>query len=84
MFRRSHPGVRLELREATTAGQLAALRAGELDVAIAIPPFGEVGGLRAEVFDRDWLAIALPIAHRLSDLADEAFVLWLAREGRGF
>lgn len=31
-FRRTHPEVRLELREGTTAAQLAALRAGDLDV----------------------------------------------------
>lgn len=91
-FRRTHPSVRLELREATTAAQLAALRGGELDVAIAIPPLGEDGGLHVEAFDADRLAIALPVAHRLagretvrlSDLADEQFVLWPASEGRGF
>ena len=91
-FRRSHPGVRLELREATTAAQLAALRGGDLDVSIVIPPLGEGGGLHVEAFDADRLAIALPVAHRLadrgavhlSDLADEPFVLWPAREGRGF
>lgn len=92
LFRRSHPGVRLELREATTAAQLAALRAGELDVAIAIPPLGENGGLHVEAFDADRLAIALPAAHplagrgavHLAELAGEPFVLWPAREGRGF
>lgn len=91
-FRRSRPGVRLELREATTAAQLAALRAGELDVSVVIPPLDEAGGLHVETFDADRLAIALPVAHRfagreavrLSDLAAEPFVLWPAREGRGF
>ncbi len=91
-FRRSHPEVRLELREATTAAQVAALRGGGLDLAIAIPPLGEGGGLRSEPFDADRLAIALPAGHRLAgrdairlaDLADEPFVLWPAREGRGF
>jgi DNA-binding transcriptional LysR family regulator len=91
-FRRSYPGVGLELREATTAAQVAALRSGGLDVAIVIPPLGEDGGLRAEAFDTDRLAIALPVAHplarqatvNLADLADEPFVLWPAREGRGF
>jgi DNA-binding transcriptional LysR family regulator len=91
-FRRSHPDVRLELREATTTAQLAALHAGELDMSIAIPPFGEGGGLHVKAFDTDRLAIALPVAHhlaerdavRLSDLADEPFILWPSREGRGF
>jgi DNA-binding transcriptional LysR family regulator len=91
-FRRGHPGVRLELREATTAAQVAALHAGELDVGIVIPPFGGEAGLHVQPFDADRLAIALPAAHRLSsraglrlaDLAEEPFVLWPAREGRGF
>jgi DNA-binding transcriptional LysR family regulator len=91
-FRRRQPQVRLELREGTTAAQLAALNAGGLDVAIVIPPFGEAAGLHVAPFGSDRLAIALPVAHRLadrdtvrlSDLAGEPFVLWPAREGRGF
>jgi DNA-binding transcriptional LysR family regulator len=91
-FRRGHPGVRLELLEATTAAQVAALHAGELDIGIVIPPFGGEAGLHVQSFDADRLAIALPAAHRLSsraglrlaDLAREPFVLWPAREGRGF
>jgi DNA-binding transcriptional LysR family regulator len=90
--RRAHPGLRLELREATTAAQVAALHAGELDIAIVIPPFGGEAGLHARPFDTDRLAIALPAGHRLAgraglrlaDLAGEPFVLWPAREGRGF
>ncbi len=91
-FRRNQPAVRLELREATTAAQIAALHAGELDVAIAIPPFAGEAGLQLASFDADRLAIALPAAHRLAgrdllrlgELAGEPFVLWPAREGRGF
>nr|WP_274607238.1 LysR family transcriptional regulator [Paracraurococcus ruber] len=91
-FRRTHPGLRLELREATTAAQVAALHAGELDIAIVIPPFGGEAGLHLRPFDADRLAMALPAAHtlagrtglRLGDLAGEPFVLWPAREGRGF
>lgn len=92
VFRRSQPGVRLELREATTAAQLAALHAGELDVAITIPPFGGEHGLQVQRFDTDRLAIALPVAHRLAgqdlvrlgELAGKPIVLWPGREGRGF
>lgn len=91
-LRRHHPGLRLELREATTAAQVAALHAGELDIGIVIPPFGGEAGLHVQAFDADRLAIALPAAHplssqtglRLADLAGEPFVLWPAREGRGF
>jgi len=90
--RRSHPAVKLELREATTTAQLAALRAGELDIAIVIPPFGSAAELHLKTLDTDRLAIALPAAHRLagqdavqlSELADEPFVLWPVGEGRGF
>lgn len=91
-FRRTHPGVRLELREMTTAAQLAALRAGDLDLAVVIPPLSDEGGLVTMPFDTDRLVIALPASHRLAraggvmvgDLADEPFVLWPREEGRGF
>lgn len=91
-FRRAHPGVRIELREMTTAAQLTALRAGGLDLAIVIPPLPDEGGLITMPFDTDRLAIALPASHRLvraegvlvGDLADEPFVFWPRDQGRGF
>ncbi len=91
-FRREHPNVRVELREMTTAGQVAALRSGELDLAVVIPPLGDEGGLLTAPFDADRLAIALPSGHRLveapnvvvADLAGEPFVSWPRGEGRGF
>lgn len=69
-FRREYPDVRIDLREMTTAGQVAALRAGDLDLAIVIPPLGDVGGLETIPFDTDQLAIALPSSHPLTDLAE--------------
>lgn len=91
-FRRSFPAVRLELREATTAAQVAALRDGTSDLAVLLAPLPDDTGLSVSVFDRDRFAIALPAGHRLAasaglalaDLADEPFVLWPAAEGRGF
>ena len=91
-FRRSFPGVRLELKEATTAAQVIALREGTSDVAVLLPPLPDEAGLAMIPFDEDGFAIALPAAHRLagkaditlSDLADEPFVMWPAAEGRGF
>lgn len=91
-FRREHPDVRIDLREMTTAGQVAALRAGELDLAIVIPPLDDEGGLQIAPFDMDQLAIALPSSHALSqatgvaisDLAGEQFVSWPRDQGRGF
>lgn len=91
-FRHSHPEVRVELREMTSAAQVAALRRHELDVAIVIPPLANDGGLTNKAFDADRLALALPRSHRLADdphidlaqFAGEPFVLWPAAEGRGF
>lgn len=91
-FRRSHPGVRLELREATSFQQQAMLRQGQIDVGILIPPLPSSADLRLHAFDSDTLAIALPRDHPLAtraslqvaDLASEEFVGWPAAEGEGF
>ena len=91
-FRRTYPNVRLELREATTATQVMALREGASDLAVLLPPLPDDTGLRMSPFDEDRFAIALPAAHplaskadvALADLANEPFVIWPAAEGRGF
>jgi len=91
-FRRGFPKVRLELKEATTAAQVTALREGVSDLAVLVPPLPDDTGLQMSEFDEDRFAIALPAAHSLadeadvalSDLADEPFVMWPAAEGRGF
>jgi DNA-binding transcriptional LysR family regulator len=91
-FRRAQPDVRLELIEATSARQVFLLREGSIDVGVLIAPVAEAADLRFADFDEDRLAIAVPRAHALADartltlaeLADEDFVLWPQREGRGF
>ncbi|WP_242468687.1 LysR family substrate-binding domain-containing protein [Rhodovibrio salinarum] len=91
-FRHAYPAVRLDLREATTAAQVTALREGTSDLAVLLPPLPDDAGLRMIAFDGDSFAIALPASHPLStrsavtlrDLADEPFVIWPASEGRGF
>ncbi|MFG3447180.1 LysR family transcriptional regulator [Stenotrophomonas sp. NPDC047960] len=91
-FRQASPDVRLELIEATSARQIQMLREQRIDVGVVIPPVFEADDMRLQAFDSDRLAIALPRAHPLAQrahltiaaLADEAFVLWPAREGRGF
>lgn len=91
-FRTAKPRVDLELREATTAAQLAALREGRLDVGVVIPPLGEHADLALYPFDQDRLCIALARDHALAakreltvaDLADDAFIMWPMNEGRGF
>ncbi len=91
-FRRRFPDVKLDLQEATTAAQVMALREGASDLAVLLPPLPEDAGLCMRPFDEDRLAIALPTAHplskqssvKLSDLANEPFVMWPAAAGRGF
>ena len=91
-FRRAWPDVRLDLREATSAAQVAALRQGELDLGVLITPLADDDDLVLADFDQDRLAIALPTGHplaardtlTLADLASEPFILWPSAEGRGF
>ncbi|MCF7749594.1 LysR family transcriptional regulator [Bacillus subtilis subsp. subtilis] len=91
-FRGTHPQVRLELIEATSAQQVRMLREQRLEVGVLIPPVHEAGDMHLRDFDADHLAIALPRSHRLldhgpvtlPDVANEPFVLWPAREGQGF
>lgn len=91
-FRASHPKVRLELREATTAAQIAALRDETLDIAVLIPPFEKAEDIKQVNFDSDRLCMAIPKDHLLSkrsdltlaDLAAEPFILWPMPEGRSF
>jgi len=91
-FRASHPKVRLELREATTAAQIAALRDGIFDVGVLIPPLVNAGDVTQTQFDSDRLCMAIPRDHPLSkqseltlaDLSNEPFILWPMVEGRGF
>lgn len=91
-FRQARPRLRVELREATTAAQIAGLLGGTLDVGIVIPPIPDTEGVVLHSFDRDRFCMALPRDHPLSDrhdlllsdLAAEAFVMWPMVEGRGF
>lgn len=87
-FHRTHPGVKLQLREATTDVQLTALREGDLDVGIVLPPV-MAPTLRYEPILREPLVAALPAARRwpqrlrLAALADEPFVLFPREVGIG-
>ncbi|WP_312326289.1 LysR family transcriptional regulator [Stenotrophomonas sp.] len=91
-FRQANADVRLELIEATSARQIQMLREKRLDVGVVIPPVFDAEDMQLQRFDTDRLAIALPRAHPLAqgdavtiaELSDEPFVLWPAREGRGF
>ena len=85
-FRRAHPGIRLHLREATSDVQVAALHAGELDVAIVLAPLSEPG-LQMTPLLAEPLIAALPARRRwprriaLRVLEQEPFVLFPREAG---
>ena len=81
-FAAEYPGVKLEVREETTADCLAKLTAGEIDLAVlALPVRGD--HLNAQTFFTEELLLAVAEGHRLAtkpqvrlkDLTDESFVL---------
>jgi DNA-binding transcriptional LysR family regulator len=89
-FRRRHPGVKLVLRESTSDALLAALKQGEIDVALVLPPIDDATLRYAPLFD-DTLIAALPAGWRdggggtisLKSLAAEPFILFPRKVGSG-
>ncbi len=89
-FHRRYPGVRLALQEATSDAQLRALKAGEIDLGLVVPPIDdhELGYLPVH---RDQLIAALPAAGyrrappriALKSLADAPFILFPRPMGIG-
>jgi DNA-binding transcriptional LysR family regulator len=88
-FHRLHPGVRLALREATSDVLLTALRQGDVDVALVLPPADDAG-VDYATLHRDRLVAALPAARRelrgpgplrLARLAAEPFILFPRKVG---
>jgi len=66
--RRTHPRLRLVLREAQTSALLEELRAGRLDAALLALPVGGAGLASVPLFDDPFL-LAVPRGHRLSGKA---------------
>jgi DNA-binding transcriptional LysR family regulator len=91
-FRRSRPGVEIELRERPTVDQLRAIRAGSADVGLVRPPIEDDGALRIETVLRERTVAALPAGHRLAALsrvplrrlAAEPLVLFPREQAPGF
>ncbi|RWQ15347.1 LysR family transcriptional regulator [Mesorhizobium sp.] len=94
-FRESHPGVVLELEEAPTARQVAALLDDRMDIGIAalpLPP-SAVQRITVQTMVRDRLVAAIPARHKLAlapddpialaALANEPWILFPPNEGPG-
>ena len=89
-FHRRHPGVRLALQEATSDAQLRALKAGEIDLGLVVPPADD-HELEYLPVHRDQLIAALPAANyrrappriALKSLADTPFILFPRQMGIG-
>ncbi|HYG67057.1 MAG TPA: LysR substrate-binding domain-containing protein [Anaeromyxobacteraceae bacterium] len=83
-FRERHPAVALTLTELSTAEQVVALRAGQIQVGLARLPVGSDAGLAIEPLVEEPLVVALPTGHPLASapavalaaLAREPFVLF--------
>lgn len=79
--RESCPAVTLDLFEVPSAMQKSALRRGDIDAGLLLPPVQADGIQIDELWREDWL-IAMPSNHRfadmatvaISDLADENFI----------
>ncbi|MFH9352007.1 LysR family transcriptional regulator [Kitasatospora sp. NPDC017646] len=88
-FRESHPGVRLDVREMTSAPQLAALRDRGIDVGLLREPSADEPELRFRTVLSEPFVAVLPAHHplaaqptvRIAQLAEEPFVLLPREEG---
>ena len=66
-FRKDCPTTDLDLFELPSAMQPAALRRGEIDAGLLLPPVQDQGLQLDELWREDWL-VAMPSDHRLTDL----------------
>lgn len=94
-FGESHPAVMLELEEAPSARQIAALLEDRMDLGIVVLPLPSAAEphILAQTIVRSRLVAAIPARHPLADaphtpltlaaLADEGWVLFPAAEGPG-
>lgn len=91
-FRKSHPEVELEMRQALTAEQIGMLRQGVIDVGFFRMPAQPGRGIRTVVVHREPFRLFLPASHPLAsaaapDLADLDgldVVIYARRNAPGF
>jgi len=91
-FRSRFPDIELKLQEATTAGQVEALRMGGADIGFLRWPGSAVPNLTFERIAQEPILVALPDGHReannptvaLANLARDGFVATPRKEGAGF
>jgi DNA-binding transcriptional LysR family regulator len=85
------PGVELVLEESKTDHLAAALDQGKLDTAFVRPPLQNRGTLSFQLLATEALMVAVPVTHalagreslRLTDLAEESFILYPRATGPG-
>nr|WP_199067166.1 LysR family transcriptional regulator [Chromobacterium sp. ASV5] len=91
-YRQAYPAVRLTLREMFTAGQFAALEAGQLDVGfVRFNGPAPSDALRVEELHRDRLRVVVPREHPLAEaagvhiaqLAEERWIAYPQEAGSG-
>ncbi|CUJ24302.1 LysR family transcriptional regulator [Achromobacter xylosoxidans] len=68
-FRAQYPDVQLELREDSTVGLAAMLRANDIDAGLVRGPLAEDPALESWVVERDDLILAVPAGHPLAGAA---------------
>lgn len=91
-FRRTRPGVEIELRERSTVEQLRAVGTGLVDVGLVRPPIETDESLHTEVVLRERTVAAIPEGHELARLrrvplrrlAAEPLVLFPRRQAPGY
>ncbi|CAN5619365.1 LysR family transcriptional regulator [soil metagenome] len=81
-FRGAYPDVLITLNTETTAGCIAAVRKGLVDIAVIVPAAARMEGLELHGQYRETLSLAVPAEHRLagrteaklSEIADDSIV----------
>ena len=91
VFRAEHPGVELVLREATSIAIMQQVEDNALDIGLVRTPLLQATTATLAPLENDVFVAALPRGHvlgahgslRLSDLANEAFVMYAAGSAAG-